>query len=95
MVLRTQRRGFGSLLREVDRCVTPQGSRLVSDRLLRPSTDVVTVDGRLDTVQWLVVRDTKYQAPACCFHLTLGLLWVSLCFTWLDRSDETSEGLYD
>ena len=40
------------LLGAIDRCLTPAGSRLLAARLLSPSTDIATIDRRLDAVAW-------------------------------------------
>ena len=47
----------GSLLHAVDRTVTAPGARLLAERLLAPSTDVATIEARLDAVACLVADD--------------------------------------
>jgi DNA mismatch repair protein MutS len=53
-LLETQRGTFkGSLLSEIDACVTPAGSRLLAKRLAAPLCEVGPVNARLDAVERL------------------------------------------
>ncbi|MEO0636848.1 MAG: DNA mismatch repair protein MutS [Pseudomonadota bacterium] len=47
----------GSLLAAIDRTVTPAGSRLLTEHLAGPLTDVDTINDRLDAVSWCLKND--------------------------------------
>ena len=51
----------GSLLGEVDRCVTAAGRRLLGADLAAPLTDKAPVDDRLDLVAWFVEEPTRRE----------------------------------
>ena len=63
-LLETQRGTVkGSLLGEIDECVTPAGSRLLARRLSAPLCDPAAINARLDAVEALRVRDhPRHQA---------------------------------
>jgi len=46
----------GSLYKVIDRTASAGGARLLLERLRAPSTDVATVDERLDAVSWLLAN---------------------------------------
>ena len=51
----------GSLLRAVDRTVTPPGARLMAERITAPLTDPVAINARLDSVGFLL-EDREVRA---------------------------------
>jgi len=56
-LLETQRGTLkGSLLAEIDACVTPAGSRLLARRLSAPLRDPAAINARLDAVQALIAE---------------------------------------
>ena len=64
-LLETQRgSGKGSLLREIDLCVTPAGSRLLARRLAAPLCDPAAINARLDAVEAL--RDDTHARRRGC-----------------------------
>ncbi len=48
----------GSLIAAIDRTVTPNGQRLLAERLAGPSTDIAVIGARADAVGWLVEDPT-------------------------------------
>lgn len=54
-ILRTQKGEYeGSLLSVIDYCHTPSGSRLLHERLMRPLSDAIKINERLDAVSFLL-----------------------------------------
>jgi len=60
----------GSLLAILDRTVTAMGSRLLSDWIANPLTDIDTINGRLDAVEELLADATFAEA---CRELLRGV----------------------
>ncbi|MEL6920917.1 MAG: DNA mismatch repair protein MutS [Pseudomonadota bacterium] len=52
----------GSLLKAIDRTVSPGGARLLLERLRAPSTHRQTIDSRLDAVTWMLAHGSVRDA---------------------------------
>ncbi|MEO1745448.1 MAG: DNA mismatch repair protein MutS [Pseudomonadota bacterium] len=52
----------GSLLKAIDRTVSPGGARMLLERLRAPSTDVATINERLDAVAWFMANASAESA---------------------------------
>ncbi len=57
----------GSLLKAIDRTVTGSGARLLAERLMSPLTDPAIINGRLDSVAFLI------DEPSLCSDLRAAL----------------------